>query len=571
MKYLVQFLIPLIAGIAAMPCHAQEDRSYEISTPVDLDAVGVNKVLCMKNGNTLLFHFEPGKPVKIKVFDSTHKRVASAQPEYKILDGLMLRTFTFKGVYDIGGEAVLFVEQQNSGRHSLVRWRINSQTGKMIEEETIGKSRSMARPARFYVMKNKDEDDYAILVCNDVPQFKECEMHVTYYNRKHEAYREISLPFDRKKYDYLDVVGAEALPNGICVSIGLSTLLMNGTGDRVQTVSVGRTRQFDELSEGVGSTLENASVYNHHLGIFLIPKDSSKPLSHFVDVKQDIYPYYTHCTYNAFAKTVNLLMLSYRDAIYRYGLEMRPMSLTANLFFKLDEDDLSTSYSWIENKLANEKRILKDTGHYYNGLPIKLTTNSNGLSTIVSESFNRYHNSESKSRADVFETFLGDICVTQLDDDGKELWGTILPKSQYHKSYRHYYSAWELGKRWQHQEMFGDLPPQVYNRQFLSCNTYNVGSNIYVIYNDYKGNMNSTTAAKDTVFTFDQSNTCYYKINKNKEITKEYLYGTPLTREYKTCFIEGADFDERRGVYASLIQYRRGDYVSLRMAWKKLD
>jgi hypothetical protein len=47
--------------------------------------------------------------------------------------------------------------------------------------------------------------------------------------------------------------------------------------------------------------------------------------------------------------------------------------------------------------------------------------------------------------------------------------------------------------------------------------------------------------------------------------------GEPLPKEYKSSFIEGADFDEQRGVYATLVRYKRGEYVSIRMAWVKMD
>ena len=545
-KYYLLFLCLFTLTV----CKAQ-DKKFDISTPVGLDPVGVNKVLCMKNGNTVLFHFEPGKGIMVKVFDSAHKRVANTEHSCTLLDITMLRLFSFKGLYDIGGEAVLFIEQPNGGRHSLVRLRFDAATGKMIEEATMAKSKGMAKPTRYFVMKNKHDEGYAILYSSDEQQFKRCELHVTYYDGHHASYKEVPLPFDRKKYDYLDVVGAEALPDGVCVTLGLTTLLVNGTGTR----------------------LENASIYDHHLAIFFIGRNSTQPVSKLVDVSSDMYPHYTISSYNAFARSVNMVMLSYRDVVVQYGLELRPTAFMSNLFFKLDEEDLATKYTWMTNKLASTSlRTKTDTGYVYQGLPVKLFTNDNGLSTMVSQSFNRYKNVESKARADVYESFFGDIAITRFDDDGKELWGTVLSCSQYFKSYRRYYTAAEMAKRWQQQEMFGDLPPQVYGRQFASLNTYSLGSDLYIIYNDYNKNLHTEPEEPgDTVYTFNNTNTCYYKVNRKNEITKQYMFGDPMAKEYKTSFIEGADLDEQRGTYATLIQYKRGEYVSLRMAWCHLD
>jgi len=70
---------------------------------------------------------------------------------------------------------------------------------------------------------------------------------------------------------------------------------------------------------------------------------------------------------------------------------------------------------------------------------------------------------------------------------------------------------------------------------------------------------------------FAVTNTCFYKINRKDSVSKHYLYKTPRAGEYRTGFIEGADFDEKRGVYASLIQYNKDTHVSLCMTWTKLD
>ena len=120
--------------------------------------------------------------------------------------------------------------------------------------------------------------------------------------------------------------------------------------------------------------------------------------------------------------------------------------------------------------------------------------------------------------------------------------------------------------------MFEDMPPQVYDRQFHSYNTYVRNRNIYIIFNDYNQNLNNTLEKPgDTVFDFALTNTFCYKINRKKEITKTYLFGTPRYKEYKSSFIESAALDEQRGIYATLVQYKKGTNTDLRMAWATLD
>ena len=75
----------------------------------------------------------------------------------------------------------------------------------------------------------------------------------------------------------------------------------------------------------------------------------------------------------------------------------------------------------------------------------------------------------------------------------------------------------------------------------------------------------------DTTYKFEQTNAVCYRISNKKEITKHYLFGEPQKDEYLSCFTEGACFDEKRGVYAALVQYKQGDNTSLRMAWSHLS
>ena len=525
--------------------------SYTLSPPLGLDEVGINKVLCLKNGNTILFHFEINKPIKTYVFDSACNRLFTSSITPQKLDIFMLTTSAFKGMYEINEDAVLFFEQQNSGRHALIRLRFDGKTGKLIEEETMGRSKSMAKPTRFFVVKHKHDTGYQILYSQDAMQFQKCDVHLKYYTAHHKLYRDVPLIFDRKKYHFMNVTGVDADEKGTCITLGLSNLLVNGTGN----------------------TVESSPIYDHYLQVFYIPRDSTLPLQRTADLSTEIIPYYTTYTHNPFAGTINLMMLSYKDAVLRYGIEMRPAQFINNLLFKFDEQTLEGKYSWLNNKLANNwLKEQTDTTNYFSGFPLKMMTNSNGLSTVISESYNRYINTETYSRSQVFETYLGNICITQFDDDGNEIWGRVLPKSQYYKSYRHYYRPLDMNKKWQQQAMFNDLPPQIYERQFMSANVCTKGDDIYIVYNDCGKNFSNNIAEPgDTVFTSALSNACYYRMNKKKEITKHYLMGQPMTKEYKSCFIEGSDFDEPRGRFASVVKYKRSGYVSLRMVWATLQ
>ncbi|MCD6012324.1 MAG: hypothetical protein K0Q79_2186 [Flavipsychrobacter sp.] len=546
-------LLSLLTSLFAFICHSQT-QNWDLSKPVDIKETGVNKVLCMKNGNTMLLHFEINKQTTVKIFDSTHKEIASEKHIFSLLDATRLQDATFKGLHDINGEAVLFIEQERLSKYVLIRLRFDGSKGTLIEEKIAGESQAQSKRMQFFAMKNREEDGYAIFFCTDVPQFKESRLNVAWYNSKHDKLQEVPLTLNRKEYDGLEVIGAEWQPAGICITLNLRKQLTNATNHEDVNVST-------------------SAVYGNNLHFFHIPKGATTAMLKVVDVGKDIYPFYSNYTYNPYAQSLNQFVLSYREYLYRFGTELRPAAAKASLFVSLDAQNMGIKYKWVRNEKANfYYRQQTDSTKLFEGLPVFMNTNENGLSTVIFRSFDRSRDIESYRSQNVSNSYLGNFCITQFDDEGNELWGAVLPAAQFTKSYQHFYFADELAKKWQTQSLFNDLPEQVYNRQFLSQNVYAKSRNFYIVYNDYDKNFNNSIAKPgDTVYNFGVTNACYYKMDRQKNITKHYLFGEPAPHEYRCSFIEGADFDEQRGVYVTLVQYRKGENQSLRMGWAKLE
>jgi len=491
MKYFKASSVFLLLLLAA--CGYAQQNDFDMSNPIEFKETGWNKVLCMKNGNTMLFHFSPEKPILVKVFDSTHKRVANQEHLCRIMDINVLRTSVFKGLFEINNEAVLFIEQEHLGKQCLVRLCFNSNNGKLVDEKLVYTSRSLSKRTRFYVIKNKEQDDnYAILFCTDEPQFYACDIHVVYYNKIHESIKERPIEVDRKKYDYVSVVGAESKSRGILISLNLMKMETNATVSRESP---------------------QRAIYDHQLATYYIPEDSNKVNRQIVDLSTDVFPYYSDYTYNPFAQALNLLMFSYKELYYRFGIDVRRGTLTGDLFFKIAEDNSDITFNWIKNDSVTSALQRKtDTTKIFYGVPLGMFTNENGLTTLVTQGYERYDEPETAARYN-FDSYYGNIGITQLDDDGNELWGTMLPLSEYYKSYRHYYHPKEIAKKNQTHIMFDDLPEQIADRQFVSLNTYTYQKNLYIIFNDDNRNFNKTTsdAMGDTIFSFENTNACYYK------------------------------------------------------------
>ena len=547
------FFFLFLAIFSTLSVYAQQSK-YDISAPVDLKETGVNKVLCMQNGNTMLFHLEPDKSITVIVYDSLHKKITSADNVSKLLDYDHSHQFVFKGLYEIGNAAVLFMEQSPRTKRQLIMLKFDEYTGATIEEKLVREQRSVAKHMDFYVMKNKNIDGYAILISEETPQFDACIEELVFYNNKNEEIRTVTIPVDRKPFDYMEIKGAEAQENGNCITMCLYKIATNAT------------------THGGGVT-NSKTIYDHVVLIAYVPLNTGAVREKMIDLSTNMSPYFSNYTYNRFTATLNVLLFNYQEFLTKNGLDVLQKALQSALFFSIDPTDMSVKHNWFKNDSAIQQyKTQTDTSRSYEGVPVKMFTNENGLSTIISQSFTEYDEVESKRHPNAFCSYFGKIAVTQCDDDGKEIWGTLLPLAQYYKSYNHFYFARDLSKRWQEQNIFADFPPAVYDRQFVSLNTCSFNKNLYIIYNDNNENFNnSITRPGDTVYSFQSTNACYYKLNKKREITKSYLFGEPAANEYRASFIEGADFDGQRGIYASLVQYRKEGKTTLCMAWCQLD
>ncbi len=523
-------LITISFLFIAFSAFAQAQTS-QISKPLDIGLKGWNRVLYMNNGNAMLFHFEPSHTIQVKVFDSARKEKSNKGDKYNVLYSFNTNPPVIKGVFEINGEAVLFIDQEINSKHCLIRLRYDAASGRLIEEKMIAESRSANKRMEFYVIKYKDEENYAILFSTDISHPRSSDIYVVYFDKTHNAIKEVQLEVDRKKYDYLKVLCADAQPNGVLVTLEL---------DKTKVYSI--SPRDAPLTEG-------SAVYDHFLRFFYIPKDSSKPLTNLINVTEEVYPRFGFYTYNSFARTLNFLLYNSHLISYLYSPNSLKAEITSTLFLKMDEGNLSTALQQLKNNMANTHlKSETDTLQYFAGIPIKMVTNENGLTTIFSEAAITHNDLNSVSRYDTSNSIMR-AGITQTDDDGKELWGTVLPCGQH-------YSL---------------MPRASYSYHFTAIRPYSYGKDFFIVYNDYDHNLNNSLKDPGYIINdYENTNAFYYKINNKKEVTKNYLFGAPAKNEFICVFTDAEYFNERTGEYAALIQYKKGESVSVRMAWSKL-
>jgi hypothetical protein len=538
----------------ALFCCYAEDHNVNVSTPIDFKVAGLNKVLCMKNGNTLLFHFEPNKALLVKVFDSSHKEIYSKKHSEIRLNTNYLNYAVYKALYEIDGEAVLFLEQSQSSKKQLIRVRIDGHNGSIIEESIIVTSVKISEQASFYVIKNKSDDGYAILCSRAKENLDKCNVNLLCFSNKHEQLQTVAIPLNSETYDHMAILGAEAQQNGIGVTICLYKL----------TKSILRHSQPHNTIE---------KIYDHVMLFAYIPAHTATVQENITDVSANIFPAYALYTYNRFAEQLNVLVLSYKKYINNDGTDIFRKALKSDLFSVIDASTMSAKIHWVYNDSATA-HYRAQTGQQktYEGIPIKMFTDEKGLTTIISQDYEDYDGIAAHPQRKLTEHYFGNIAITQCNDAGEEIWGTVLPVNQCLTGRSGpYFGPEYLNRRWKGQSMVINGPSLFYNRQFCSVNVYQFHQNYYVIYNDYDSNFNNTVANQGKeVYSFETTNACYYKLDQNRIATKHYLLGPPKEHEYANTFLEGADFDEHTGVYASLLQRSGNSKTAYCMSWCQL-
>ncbi len=527
-------LLFLAVFVSAFSCPGKDAKS-RLSDALHFNEIGWNKLICFKNGNTLLFHFEPAKRILVKVFDSAGHEIASHRDaHYKILSDYNMRTVVFKGLLDINNEAVLFLEQEINGKHDLIMLRYSATSGELQEERLIGASEGPNKRVQYFVMKDKKESGYSILFCRDNQLSKSTALSIVYFNEQNKSVREVKIPIDREKYDYLDVLGAES-SNGEFVTVGVGKKVIYGTGEHTEPIN------------------PKESIYDHRLLCYYIAPDQNNVKSAELDLATSPTPYYTLTVPNALTKSHNVLLYNYRPIYEDQGINVIKGSYSSSIFCTLNDSNFRINYKRLKNEKANSfLRSQGRTNAYYDGIPIVLYANG-GIVSLISESIT----------ADSVEQ----IGITKLDTAGNEIFGTLLPFRQYGTGYN---TSRGQAKHWQSENIFNEFG-DFSDRQFLSFAACFSESNIFIVCNDYKMNFNSSIMNPGkVVYSSYNTTACYYKIDSEGNSVKKYLFGQPNNEENTATSTGSAYFDESRSRYVSIVKKTKDKDVSFYVCWTEL-
>ncbi len=515
----------VLAFFATNHLYAQ-DSTYSISTPVEIPKEGWNKVVQLRNGNTVLLHFENKKGIVVKVFDKDRKEIASKKHLCNVIDINGLDATFFHGLHDINGEATLFLTQDIDNAQTLVRLRIDGNSGALLAEDKIVKSPSFQRRTTAYLMKKPIGEGYAVFCYTTHPTDTATAVKLIRYNDKHEVIKEIPYDVPSKAYD----------------NIGLLDASMDEEGDILISMQLSKIINYPDVMERT-------------LALLYMPEGEDRFMFRKMKLPSSLELKDATFSINPFAGNINMLITKSWETTVQNGLNRDNIELLSRSMFIMPKDISGIR----ETRIAYEKptqllrEAMKDTTINFYGSMIDANTDGRGVTTVVYEQ--RYLPYRPKGN-EVVPYYTGNVCVVQYDDNGAEMWATVLPKE-------HYYVV---------RETF----PSVFKRtsQLETYKTlYLCGKKShYILFNDVEENCNKRLGEEiKKVYNYQNTNAMYYHMNKRNVVVQKYLLGAPVAGEFKYIYPGSADFDKQNNSVALLMCHKKEAGETFHIAWKKLE
>ncbi|RYD55105.1 MAG: hypothetical protein EOP56_17190 [Sphingobacteriales bacterium] len=515
---------------------AQDSVSHEMSAPVDIPQLGWDKVLLMSNGNTLLIHLQQRKGIVVKTFDKERKEISSLKHICDVIDINALERSWLKGVYEIGGEAVMFISQYIENRETLVRLRFSADDGKLIKEEKLIQSPTFQNRTSCYVVYNKNVEGYSIFCFKNLEVTPKEELKLIKYSSAHKVIKEIPIPnLGMDSMHYAKMVTANVDNNGsFTVALQLSKI-----------------KYYPD-------------ILDKYLVSCYLPADADKFVIARTSLGAAMEAYYTHYSFNPVEQRLNLMVTTEQMAVLKDGL--RPVTQAWYIPYMLvfNETDLNDMVTKpvIYRRGSNYRQQLMGREMPFRPAPVKMFTNENGITTLISQE--HVNNAYWKGIQSSY-TYLGHIGITQLDESGEEIWGVVLPKAHY-VEYNVYPAEYVM--RGMAKPIFAGQHDKAYEKQFSSIDCYTANKNLYLIYNDAKGNTFKTIKDNiDTVYSYKFTEAVLQRMGRKKEMLKTSLFGEQKENESRSVMLESADFDDKTLTYAALIRYRKDDKYEMHVAW----
>jgi hypothetical protein len=522
-----------------------------LSTPFEEPEDGWNKLLQLRNGNTFFFHFTKKEGIEVTVYDKSRNVIATKTLTSELWEPRKMRESVVEGLYEIGGQPVIFLQQMIDRTPSLFRIKLDPNTGEVAGEKLIstlpkykaGSAWAMAfggvDAGDFYVEKDPASDNYAVINFNSFAHESGERIEMIHYTAEGGNHKILNRAFydsPNGQFKYLRFIG------------------MTVDGDKQVFIS---TYGFNTKSSGEKDS--RVIVSRIKTG----EKDFTHNLIEFTDDFRDTRAI---MQYNPGSNIIQLLTLTLVSSKSKL-LSNKTTTYYMTLMTGIDPQTLRVVYArpFMAEKVSAEMQA--KVGEDFRGLPQQMIINGDHSTTLLMEEMTT---ETIQTRTSVsYRTYLNNIGITELDDKAREENGYVVFKSQMANGLIDpLYVSHKSKGLWSYRGAGGMFV--LNNNAFLSFDYVSTDRKRYVLYNDYTENLDRTGKKRKTVVAISDANTVCYELD-NGRATQSYLFGNPGKDAAKFCYIESSHFLPETKTYATLMMTRDGRKKQASIAWVKFE
>jgi len=533
------------------------DRSTAFEEPED----GATRLLMMKNGNTLFFHFTPKKGINVTVYDEKHHAKAAVRNSLKLAKNKYIKVSQLAGLYEINGQAVAFIRQRVDRHPGLYRLCFDNKTGKLVDEVLVADfpKGDQETQTNFHVRKDPNSEYYAIALYNNLAEERGKRIQIIHYAPDHKE-------INKAYYES---------PAGTFKNVNFQDMYVNRDEFVFVTGYTFNNRGGDEK----GSSLMISRLMKGSPAFQYSPLDYTRSYqSTTVAMKYNSNNHLLYMATSISAKSVNKEATMHRDGkMGSYVLEMTlidPASLKVQDHFFVNHPDL--------DKYA--QKHLKYKKPYYGAIQNFNINPDNTISflyeemDIIEHSYSYTTGGANGAPASyhtttTYSTRLGEIGITQTDQKGKELNSYAIPKRQYADAVL---DMWYQHQRPHYDWTFRGKKLAGYHNNisgFFSYDYIFAHNTGFAIYNDYADNVESEDEnyRKKKRMKFISDANTIYAFYDGKNITKGYLFGEPDNNNIsRFCQLEMNTRTDDSGSFATMMIERTGRKKKAYIVWVKL-
>lgn len=534
---------------AAQAQTAGIERSEAFDEPND----GWNKLMQLKNGNTIFFHFSKKDGIEVTVYDKKRKEISSKTLESDMWEAKKMKVSQIEGLYEIKGQPVIFLQQIQDHIPTLYRIIIDPQTGAKIKEDKLGEMQQLklfgkTEPSTSYVEKDPASDNYAVVFSSGFSNETNANLEVVHYNGDHKEINRSMFASPGGKFKYLRFIGL--------------------------TVDGDQNIYLCTYGFNLGNEKESRIIVSR------LHKGEKEFASNMLDFSEDFKDTKAVMHYNPSTKLLQVLTITVtqKKAQFMKGLSTYYLALMTYL----DPETLkAVAVKPLEGKMVSAD-LMKNAGKEdpYSGVPQDMIINNDNTTTVLMEEMRleqTYNNGILVSE----KTFLNNIGIEELDQKGEELHGYGITKSQLASGYipnlylaqkgKGYWSYGNAGTGHVVHSGFS-MTGGGNTNAFMSFDYVNTDKARYILFNDAPKNIDKdATDKRTTVQAVSNTHTMCYKLDNGK-VTRSYLFGEPKDDNTNSfCYIEASNYQKETKTYATIVVERVKRDKETRIVWVKFE